>query len=284
MTLEEAIKSEFKIGVGVFMPAKSCKYCSETLQALYRRAILHKVLIDFSGYRRCQCEESQKAWEIELAELEQQMEKERETKKREDVQRRVDKLFAQSKLGERFKTRTFENFITTQNNKKAFEIAKKFADEFETSEFGVGLNFMGCYGTGKTHLAAAIAISLINKGVPVVFGTLINLLGKIKATYEVGSKMDEDAIISLYNSVDLLIIDDLGKEKPSEWVLEKLYTIINQRYENFKPIVITTNYDADRLIERLTVRNNTETAEAIVSRLHEACKWVVLSGEDYRTR
>ena len=68
---------------------------------------------------------------------------------------------------------------------------------------------------------------------------------------------------------DLLIIDDLGKEKVSEWTLEKLYYVINSRYEDCLPIVITTNYDPEKLVRRLTVKDNFETAEAIVSRICE---------------
>jgi len=281
MTLAEATEHGFILGVEEGY-SKICKFCGNVLPAIYRRSVLRKVLIDFWGHKRCRCDESVEQYEKDLEEKQNAEAEQRELEEKQKIQQRVNSLFTQSKLGERFKTRTFENFKITNSNKNGYEVAKKFESDLKDNKDGVGLNFMGSYGTGKTHLAAAIAISLINKGIPVIFGTLINLLGKIKATYDNNSGEDEEAIIRLYSTVDLLVIDDLGKEKPSEWVLEKLYTIINQRYENYKPIVITTNYDADKLIERLTVRNNCETAEAIVSRLHEMCKWVVLVGEDHR--
>ena len=94
--------------------------------------------------------------------------------------------------------------------------------------------------------------------------------------------MTELSIIDNYSKVPLLIIDDLGKERPSEWTLEKLFTIINNRYENNLPVVITTNYNRDRLRERLANRTNYEIADAIISRLYEMCKGINIKGTDKR--
>ena len=121
-------------------------------------------------------------------------------------------------------------------------------------------------GTGKTHLAASVGNYLMSQGVPVVFGTIINLLGKLKQSYTQKGQ-DEGEILELYSTIDLLIIDDLGKERPTEWSLEKLYTIINDRYENLKPVIITTNYNNDMLTDRLSTANNSSTAEAITSKI-----------------
>jgi len=141
----------------------------------------------------------------------------------------------------------------------------------------------GTYGTGKTHLAAAICHELIKQGYQPIFGTMITLLGKIKATYSDDESAEtEERIINTYLNCDLLIIDDLGKEKVSEWTLEKLYYVINSRYEDCLPIVITTNYDPEKLVRRLTVKDNFETAEAIVSRICETCIGVKMNWADQR--
>ena len=80
----------------------------------------------------------------------------------------------------------------------------------------------------------------------------------------------------------ILIIDDLGKERPSEWTLEKLFTIINNRYENNLPVIITTNYNREKLRERLACNKNYEIADSIISRLYEMCKGINITGKDKR--
>lgn len=116
-----------------------------------------------------------------------------------------------------------------------------------------------------------------------MFGTLINLLNEVKDTYTMENKT-ESFIIEKYSKVPLLIIDDLGKERPSEWTLEKLFTIINNRYENNLPVVITTNYNIERLREGLASNVNYEIADSIISKLYEMCKGINLSGKDKRKK
>jgi DNA replication protein DnaC len=258
----------------------TCKYCGSVLRCKGMCLFGNKINIWLS-HDRCTCEQAVIEYEQQKEEDAQAQAKQEEESRRAAYNSKIEKLLNQSRMGDRFKTRTFDNFIKSTDNTRAYNAALKYADKFdEYKKSGVGLIFSGTYGTGKTHLAAAITLSLINKGVPVVFGTLINLLGKIKESYNDNS-IDEYDITQLYTTVDLLVIDDLGKEKPSEWVLEKLYAIINERYENFKPIIITTNYDHETLIKRLSVRD-TSTAESIVSRLYEMCRGVIVSGDDYR--
>ena len=80
----------------------------------------------------------------------------------------------------------------------------------------------------------------------------------------------------------MLIIDDLEKERPSEWTLEKLFTIVNNRYENNLPIIITTNYNKEKLRKRLLCNNNEEIVDSIISRLYEMCRGIIIFGKDKR--
>lgn len=264
--------------------ALKCEFCGKSL---YYKGLKHpfkpKTIWMWVSPDDCDCERNIRyKQEQERIRIEKQKQEQEEQRKR-DEKEKIDRLFEMSKMGERFKTRTFENFIVNPQNKKSLEISRGFVDNFEQAKAsGLGIMFVGSYGAGKTHLACGIAIELMNKGIPVIYGTAINLLFKIKQTYEDEMKMREWDLLDLYSNVDLLIIDDLGKEKPSEWVLEKLYHIINQRYENLKPIIITTNYDDKTLISRLSTQNNNSTAEAIVSRLNEMCTGVYMNFEDYR--
>ena len=79
------------------------------------------------------------------------------------------------------------------------------------------------------------------------------MLDFIRDSYS-DSEVSYKDYLNLYSSVDLLVIDDLGKEKPTEWVLEKLFLIVNNRYNNYLPIVITTNYNRNQLRERLCIK------------------------------
>ena len=113
------------------------------------------------------------------------------------------------------------------NNKKVYQSLKEYSEKLTNSVERKGLILVGNNGVGKTHLACSIANELIKNGIPIIYGTLINLLVELKNSYDIDNNISEMEIIKLYEKVDLLIIDDLGKEKPSEWGLEKLFTIIN---------------------------------------------------------
>ncbi len=261
---------------------RRCEFCGTKLQAT-------GLYMDIPGFRRwmhgpddyedCNCSKARK----HRAELRKAEEERLKAEKERAYREKIDRMILKSKLGKRFKSRTFENFQVNDKNLEAYETAKQYAKEFEKyKKDGTGLLFTGSYGTGKTHLAAAICHELIRNDYQPIFGTMISLLGNIKATYnDEYAKETEQQVLNKYIKCDLLIIDDLGKEKPTDWTLEKLYYVINSRYEDCKPIVITTNY-ADKLVSRLTYKDNIETAEAIVSRIYEMCVGVMMTWEDYR--
>ena len=178
----------------------------------------------------------------------------------------------------------FENFEVNSNNKKVCQSLKEYTDKLVNSKERKGLILVGNNGVGKTHLACSIANELIKNGIPIIYGTLINLLAELKSTYDNDNNISEMEIIKLYEKVDLLVIDDLGKEKPSEWGLEKLFTIINSRYENNLPVIITTNYDQNSLINRLSINGEIETVKSIISRLYEMCYLVKIEDRDHRIK
>ena len=97
-----------------------------------------------------------------------------------------------------------------------------------------------------------------------------SIIDKIKESFNKDG-LSEVEIIELYSNVDMLIIDDCGNENLSKWALEKLYKIISNRYDNELPIVITTRYNKEQLIEQLSTENDTEIAEEIVEVLNEMC-------------
>lgn len=263
----------------------TCEFCGRPLSPVGWRSLVRAEITKWDGWEKCGCAKAvDRRNKQELARIQKQQE-EAEAARKEAMRQKVQRLFDMSQLGRRFRNRTFENWVVTPQNKKALESAKKYAAEFDQMKTdGIGILLSGSMGTGKTHLGAAIANALINEGTPVIMNTMIGLLNKIKNAYDGEIRETEGQLINLYSTVDLLIIDDLGKERPSEWALEKLYTIINARYENLLPVVITTNYSVDKLVSRLTIKDNYETAEAIVSRLGEMCVGEEMNFEDWRLK
>lgn len=140
-----------------------------------------------------------------------------------------------------------------------------------------GVYLWGKSGTGKTHIAYAISRYLLEKEPPKVMNTFINvpiLLKSIKDDFDRKPSDKEHLLDKLMNNRDLLILDDLGSEKMSEWVEETFYLLINKKYEEMIPIIFTSNYSLDELSNRLSDR--------IISRIIGSCEIVELTGKDRR--
>jgi DNA replication protein DnaC len=137
---------------------------------------------------------------------------------------------------------------------------------------------MGGVGTGKTTLAMLVSKSALEAGRSVAIYSLPKMLARIRRTYDAES--GEQSYLEFFErltAVDLLHIDDLGAEKRSDWVLEQLYALVNERYESQKAIVVTTNLDQAELEKQIGPRT--------VSRLVEICgDPLPLFGEDRRIR
>lgn len=262
-----------------------CEYCKNKL---YRKTIDWNLYgtkrVMKLDYERCNCKDAQKYWnEYDMKKL-QMLEEEKKLRMMQEFANKVDKIIKNSKMSKRNLNYKFENFEVNSNNKKVYQSLKNYSEKLVNEVERKGLILVGNNGVGKTHLACSIANELIKNGIPIIYGTLINLLAELKNTYDVYNNISEMKIIKLYEKVDLLIIDDLGKEKPSEWGLEKLFTIINSRYENNLPVIITTNYDQNSLIDRLSINGEIETAKSIISRLYEMCYLVKINDIDHRIK
>ena len=187
----------------------------------------------------------------------------------------INKIYKQNYIGRKFQDLNFENFNSNSENELAIAIAKDYVNKNITSANTNGLIIMGESGVGKTHLAASIANKLIENDKIVLMGRLTTLLDMIKETFKDNTK-SENELIELYSNVDMIIIDDLGTEKISNWALEKLYTIIENRNENRLPIIITTRFDKQGLIERFSKCQDEQLVDAIISKLYQMCYGVTL--------
>jgi len=148
----------------------------------------------------------------------------------------------------------------------------------ERLDAGRGLWLMGDVGTGKTSLAMLVAKTAAEAGRSVAIYSLPRLLARIRRTYDADPGEDSYLrFIERLTSVDLLQIDDLGAEKSSDWVLEQLYAIVDDRYESERSMLVTTNLDQASLEEQIGPRT--------VSRLVEICgDPLPLFGDDQRYR
>ncbi len=216
-----------------------------------------------------------------------------EEKENRKFREQVKKIVGESGMGERFLRRTFSTFRETPENKKALAVCRRYAENFENllpkhgqAEPGRnGLFISGPPGVGKTHLAAGIANELLSQGKSVICMTMIDLLERIKRTFN-KTGADEGEVLRVYRTVPLLIIDDIGKEPPTEWAISTVYNIINSRYEGYLPTIATTNYDPGALIARMTPRTtgDSTTARATIDRLLEMCNGISLTGKSWRGR
>lgn len=166
---------------------------------------------------------------------------------------KLQRLFSIHNLGERFKDSNFSTFIEREGAERCFQIAKKYVEDFDSWE-GESLMFWGEPGNGKSHLATAIANELSSKGKRVVFISMPDLLEKIKATFNRNSVETEEEIMRGLQLCDLLIIDDIGAEKVSDWVQEVIFRIVDGRYKKMKPILATSNLEPKELAERIGKR------------------------------
>ncbi len=183
----------------------------------------------------------------------------------------------------RYRHCTLDNFRTeTDSLIHAVQRCRSFVEHFPVVD--KGLLLMGVPGVGKTHLATAVLRDVVTRtGALGLFADVRKLLRTIKDTYNPVVKTTELDVIRPVMNAQLLVLDDLGAEKTTEWVDETMNLIVNTRYNKKLATIFTTNYldrepdeksPADVLIERVGFR--------IHSRLHEMCEFIELRSYDYR--
>lgn len=167
--------------------------------------------------------------------------------------------------------KTFGSFEVNTENRKNFELCKKYAEKFaQMKADNIGLRLCGSNGTGKTHLAAAIGNALIDREYRVYMRTMDELVA------EIFNSFDKNAVVNDICSFDLLIIDEFGQERATETVQQYVQDIINTRVINKKPFIITTN------VVRPDENSMDLCDRRIYSRFNETLMTLAFSGADMR--
>lgn len=181
----------------------------------------------------------------------------------EAEQRRI--RLGEARIPERYLNKSLDTFTARDRQRRdVLNAARAYAQGFHLREEMHGLILHGPTGSGKTHIAIGILREAINRDCSGIYCNVNELLARLRATYQEDSEEIESEVIEELAGCDLLVLDDLGSEVTTGWVLDRLYLLINQRYEAVRPVIVTTNCDKDTLREKVGPR--------IASRLHEMCK------------
>lgn len=200
----------------------------------------------------------------------------KEQMQKEEEMRSIQRPKISSMMDDTFRTACFANYQIRNGNERHLKVAKKYCIEFSKMyERNQGLLFWGTVGTGKSYTAACIANYLLEANTSVVMTSFVRILQEMQGF----DREREETFTNKLNSVKLLIIDDLGAERSTDYALEKVYGIIDNRYRAKKPLILTTNLTLRQMQEATDIRY-----ARIYDRIFEMCYPMEFSGVSWRKR
>lgn len=238
-----------------------CGKCHEAMQTRLDGNAMHLPELDGRIVRtQCRCE--REAYKM----------KEEQRKAAEESQY-IEALKRKSMIDSRYSDCCFASFVRNADNEKNLSLCKRYVERFtEMQQKNQGLLFYGKSGTGKTYMSACIANELICKKVAVVMTSFVKIISEIQANMG-----QEESIIARLNRAELLVIDDLGAERSSEYAIEKAYNVIDSRYRAKKPMIISTNLTLSEMQAQTDIRY-----ARIYDRILECCYPVRFTGKTWR--
>ncbi len=210
----------------------------------------------------CACERSV----IEREEAEKQKQKDME---------RIIELKKLSLLDKRYDEATFDNFISNSYNEKNLKLCKRFAEHFdEMRSKNQGLLMWGNVGTGKSFAAACIVNYLLCNQTPCIMTSIVKILQLIQ-----NNTSEENNIISRLSRVPLVVFDDFGTERNTDYALEKIYNILDSRYRSGLPMIVTTNLTFNEMQNESDIRYS-----RLYDRIFECCYPMQFTGDSFRKK
>jgi DNA replication protein DnaC len=194
-------------------------------------------------------------------------------------------LLEEAGIPKRYQQCVFSAFQSVPGSEinAALMLASAFAREYPEEDRRNGLLLVGPVGVGKTHLAVSLAHALIEeKGVSCRFCDYRELLKRIQATFDSSNPATEAGVVAPLLDTEVLILDDVGVGRATEWALETLHYILNTRYSQERTTILTTNYEDAEAPGRPSLKE--AVGERLYSRLFEMCRLVPMHGDDFRRR
>ena len=234
----------------IFPSTTECPHCGAVLNARYTQLGTRRL---FCGYEQCGCEGAVAEREVIAARERYEAEKAVAEKRRRGLVR--------AGVPERY-----------------LDLDHPMADELASAmEGGQWLYLWGDVGTRKTTCAAAVATRLHDRGKSPLMVPMYRVLDEIQRSFHDGGDP-----LKRYAESSYLLIDDLGKRRPTGFVLDSLFQLIDQRYSSMRPTLVTTQYRPSDLVRRLAEQGDPDTAKAIVSRLRGGARVGHFDGPDGR--
>ena len=240
-----------------------CTVCGEAVERVFEFPLVDaaKSTKTMKVHVMCSCQAKEKK------------EYEAEQRRKEEM-RVIDSLRKLSLMDEKLENARLSTFTATDENEKLLKIVQNYIVNFEKMyEVNQGLLLWGPVGTGKSYAAAVIANELLDRRNSVVMTSFIKILK------EVGTFDSDSGKTEKINQSKLLIIDDLGAERGTDYTLERVYDIIDGRYRSNRPIILTTNLTMEQMKNCEDIRYN-----RIYDRIFEMCYPVKVSGLSWRKR
>ena len=301
ITANEAIQRGLCTTNDVGIPERVCPFCGKRLNALCIDMGGLLPTICTNSFEDCDCPQAIAQRQTDAIEKAAREAQRKEKEKAERMQRAIERAFKQSEMPQRWRSYTFDKYKPEEANKTVYIRSQRYAEWMITAlkshnptETPNGIYFSGKSGVGKTHLAAAVLNKIITDcpTTPVLAMSMQEMIARLKQSYDRGDDDNEAAeheIIKTYVEVPLLLIDDLGSEQPTEWATDRIFQIVNGRYNNNAPTIVTSNYALDELAARLTPKRREDAGDRtdgikIADRLAEMCVHFALTGESHRRK